>query len=233
MSTRAVFFDWYNTLARYDPPAESVQVAACESYGITVDPQMVRAGIAEADCYFYQENALSRVDKRPANEQVELYTRYEDIILKKAGANVPQGMALPVWMKVRDMARGSRFVLFDDVLPALSELRSRSIITGLISNLQQDMAPLLTEAGLITMLDYIVGPKEAGVEKPDPRIFQYALSQARVDPVEALHVGDQCDIDIAGARAAGLTPVLLDRYGIHPNPDSLCISSLTQVMSLL
>jgi hypothetical protein len=123
MTTRAVFIDWFNTLARYDPPSELMHKAACHSYGIEVDPQLLRIGIAEADHYYYEENGRSQVDKRLPNEQVELYTKYEDIILTRAGARVPQGMALPIWMKVRDMSRGAAFVLFDDVMEGLAQIK--------------------------------------------------------------------------------------------------------------
>ena len=208
MTTKAVFIDWFNTLARHDPPSELLQMAACRTYGIEVDPQLVRAGIAEADRYFYEENVRSRVDKRLPNEQVEFYTRYEDIILKRAGVGIPQGMALPIWMKVRDMSRGSNFVLFEDVAEALAQLKKRSIVTALISNLPQDMKPMLTQLGLITALDYVVSPKEAGAEKPDPRIFQYALALAKVEPSGRRTLATST-MWIVGARNAGIMPILL------------------------
>ncbi|MEW6034540.1 MAG: HAD-IA family hydrolase [Chloroflexota bacterium] len=233
MATKAVFFDWYNTLACYDPPNETLHLAVCHSYGIDLDPQLVRAGIAEADRYFYEENSHSRVDKRPPSEQVELFTHYEDIVLKKAGAAVPKGMALPIWMKVRDMARGSTFVLFDDVLPTLKLLRGRSVLTGLVSNLPQDMTPLLTSLGLLTALDYVVSPKEAGVEKPDPGIFRHALTLAKVEPAEAIHVGDQYFVDVVGARGAGIRPLLLDRHDISPDADCPRIRTLGEVVAYL
>ncbi len=233
MTTKAVFLDWYNTLARYDPPTESVHEAACRSYGIEVDRQMLLAGIAEADHYFYQENVRSRVDKRLPNEQVELYTRYEDIVLKRAGAGVPQGMALPIWMKVRELSRGSAFVLFDDVLPALEQLRKRSLIVGLISNITQDIKPVLAQLGLINLIDIVVGPKEAGAEKPELKIFAYALAQARVEPAEAVHVGDQCHVDVAGARNAGMQPILLDRFHVHADVDCIRIRTLLELAAVL
>ena len=233
MTTKAVFTDWLNTLARHDPPSELLQMAACRTYGIEVDPQLVRAGIAEADRYFYEENVRSRVDKRLPNEQVEFYTRYEDIVLKRAGVGIPQGMALPIWMKVRDMSRGSSFVVFEDVAETLAQLKKRSIVTALVSNLPHDMKPLLTQLGLITALDYVVSPKEAGAEKPDPRIFQYALALAKVEPSEAVHVGDQYHVDIVGARNAGITPILLDRFDIHPEADCIRIRSLLELVAVL
>ncbi|MDO8472792.1 MAG: HAD family hydrolase [Dehalococcoidia bacterium] len=233
MKTKAVFLDWYNTLAHHDPPSELLHGAACRSYGIEADPSLLRAGIAVADRYFYEENVRSRVDKRLPNEQVELYTRYEDIVLKTAGVAIPQGMGLPIWMKVREMARGSTFVLFEDVPVALEQLRKRSFIIVLISNLPQDMKPMLKQLGLLGLIDQVVGPGDAGAEKPDPRIFQYALAKAQVDHSEAVHVGDQYHVDVVGARAAGIEPILIDRFDIHPEADCRRIKTLAELPAIL
>ena len=58
--------------------------------------------------------------------------------------------------------------------------------------------------------------REVGVEKPDPRIFRLALARAGVGRPQAAYVGDLYSIDVLGARAAGLRPVLLDPGGCWP-----------------
>jgi putative hydrolase of the HAD superfamily len=50
-------------------------------------------------------------------------------------------------------------------------------------------------------------------EKPDAAIFHTALEQAGAAPHETVHVGDSRHADVEGARACGITPVLLDRRG--------------------
>ncbi len=50
------------------------------------------------------------------------------------------------------------------------------------------------------------------MEKPDPGIFQHALSRCRHAPARALHVGDLYAIDVVGARRAGLHAVLVDPH---------------------
>ena len=51
----------------------------------------------------------------------------------------------------------------------------------------------------------------AGARKPDPAIFTPALEIAGCGPEEALHVGDTFEEDAAGARAAGIRSLLIDR----------------------
>ncbi|MBI2958505.1 MAG: HAD-IA family hydrolase [Chloroflexi bacterium] len=233
MTTKAVFIDWYNTLARYDPPSESLHGAACRSYGIDVDMQLLRAGIAEADRFYFEENIRSRVDKRLPNEQVELFTKYEDIVLKRAGVAVPQGMALPIWMKMRDMSKGSAFVLYEDAAPALDELKKRSLLVILISNVTHDMGLVLRDLGLAGKVDHVVLPQQAGAEKPDPKIFQFAMDLAKVEAPEVVHVGDQYHVDVVGARSAGIQPILLDRFGVYLEADCVRITSLSQLASVI
>ena len=63
-------------------------------------------------------------------------------------------------------------------------------------------------------LDFIVTPADAGADKPDPAIFRFALKKAGVGAEEAIFIGDQYKIDIVGAIAAGIKPVLIDRYNV-------------------
>ena len=55
--------------------------------------------------------------------------------------------------------------------------------------------------------------EEVGSWKPDPAIFYRALELGNASPAEAVFVGDSPDHDIAGARAAGLTTIWMNRRG--------------------
>ena len=54
-------------------------------------------------------------------------------------------------------------------------------------------------------------PPEAGAAKPDPAIYRTALGKIRCESEEALFVGDSLETDVAGAEAAGMRALLLDR----------------------
>jgi FMN phosphatase YigB (HAD superfamily) len=82
-----------------------------------------------------------------------------------------------------------------------------------ISNSNGSIRSILSSLGLVEHLDFVLDSHEVGVEKPDPKIFQLALSRAGVAPTEAAYVGDLYSIDVRGARAAGMRAVLLDPGG--------------------
>jgi len=97
-----------------------------------------------------------------------------------------------------------------------------------VSNWDCSLRRVLEQAGLDGYLDGVVSSAEAGARKPDPAIFDPALKLAGVGPDEALHVGDTADEDVAGARAAGIRALLIDRTNGKGD-----ISSLEQIVEHL
>jgi putative hydrolase of the HAD superfamily len=65
----------------------------------------------------------------------------------------------------------------------------------------------------------VVDSKVVGVEKPDPKIFSFALDLLDVAPERCIYVGDTVHFDVNGARAAGLWPVHIDPYDLCPDRD--------------
>jgi len=229
---KAVFFDLYNTLVGYDPPREEIQAGVLKDFGIEVSPQALLRPIMSADEFIYQEHARFPLSKRPKEETMALYTQYHGIILREAGLDASQELIAGILKKW--MHFDLKMVLFDDVIPALTHLRERGLILGLISNVDRDIAPLYQELGLSAWLQVVVTSQEVGFNKPQPEIFREALKQAGVKPSEAIYVGDQHQIDVVGANGAGMRGILLDRGGFFEEiADCPRISSLTQLAEYL
>jgi len=123
--------------------------------------------------------------------------------------------------------------LEEDTPETLRALRDDGFRLAVVSNADGRVASFLDRAGLGPYLDFIVDSAVVGVEKPDPRIFEIALERAGVGPSEAVHVGDIYGVDVAGARAAGLEGILLDRTGNAPDADCRRLSALTELPALL
>jgi putative hydrolase of the HAD superfamily len=82
------------------------------------------------------------------------------------------------------------------------------------------------------MFETVVDSSLVGVEKPDPQIFRIALERMGLGPEHAVFCGDLPAVDVEGARAAGLRPVLLDRHDLYPE---ICprVRSLTELPAML
>ena len=105
----------------------------------------------------------------------------------------------------------------DGAAAAIAELRSSGIRVGAVSNSEGQLQRILERAGLGSAFDVVLDSALEGVRKPDPEIFWRACQRIGARPADALYAGDIPEVDIGGARAAGLQAVLIDPYDAHPN----------------
>jgi putative hydrolase of the HAD superfamily len=129
---------------------------------------------------------------------------------------------------VPEAAAGLRAVFADQVwtrvVPGAAELlralRSAGLQVALVSNADgrlvrnlRDLALCQVGQGRGVEVEVILDSAVVGLEKPDPRFFARALAELRVEPHEAVHVGDTVHADVVGAIAAGVTPLHFVPYG--------------------
>lgn len=212
---KAVIFDWFNTLAHYEPSREEVHSRALRDFGIIVEPDRLILPFQKADNFFFDEIYKLPLRNRASEEQTKLYTRYEEIVLTELGVQFDSKLLLDIFKRGNQLfSKVSDFALFEDVLPELQALDKRNSIIGLLTNLSRDMESLCRKLDMEEYIDFIVTPSEAGADKPDPAIFRLALHKAGVNTEEVVYIGDQYKIDILGARGVGMNAVLIDRYNI-------------------
>jgi putative hydrolase of the HAD superfamily len=225
---KAVFFDFYNTLVDYDPPREVTHSKLLGELGIEISPQALLRPIMVADDFLYQEHSRLSLGKRSKEEIAALYGRYHGMILKEAGLEAsPELIAtlLKRWMAIE-----LKLVLFDDVAPALDNLKKLGLTLGLISNVDRDISASYDGLGLGKWLKLKITSQDVGFNKPSPQIFQAALKQAKVEPAEAIYVGDQYQIDVVGANGVGMRGILIDRHDFFGDiSDSIRIRSLAEI----
>ncbi len=121
----------------------------------------------------------------------------------------------------------------DEVVPALARLRAAGPRLVVVSNANGTLRAALARIGLAPHVDDVIDSHEVGVEKPDPRIFEMALELARCTPERAAHVGDLYQVDVVGARRAGVRGLLLDAGGLYPDVDCPRVASLTALADLV
>ena len=123
---------------------------------------------------------------------------------------------------------------FDDVAPAFALLTAAGLRLAVLTNGSEHQQTKKLRA---TGLAHVVGPVftagALGLRKPDPRAFLTACERLGVAPGSVVYVGDEFEVDVLGARAAGLAAVLLDRSGTAPAEESVVIRSLAELPSLL
>lgn len=105
--------------------------------------------------------------------------------------------------------------LYPDSLPALQRITARWPLASL-TNGNAD----LQRIGIHTHFAHHICARDSGVAKPDPRIFLAAAELLGVAPDQILHVGDDPEMDVVGARDAGLRTAWINRDG-QPWPAKL------------
>lgn len=102
----------------------------------------------------------------------------------------------------------------------LRELNRRQVPIGVVSNASGQIAEILQRSGIcqvgegaLAQVRCIVDSHLVGVAKPDPSIFDHALVHfPGIDRSRIAYVGDSVTMDVGGATAAGLVPILVDPY---------------------
>jgi putative hydrolase of the HAD superfamily len=192
--TRCVLLDALGTLVELEPPW--VHLAA--ELGVEPDERLERA--FRAEMRFYREHSD---EGRDSSSLAALRRRCASVLADELGRSV----------SVEEMMSAIRFRAFPDAPPALDELRAEGLRLVCVSNWDYALPDVLERVGLRDRLDGVVTSAAAGARKPDPRIFAAALEVAGCSAGDALHVGDTPAEDIDGARAAGISALLIDRDG--------------------
>jgi putative hydrolase of the HAD superfamily len=111
---------------------------------------------------------------------------------------------------LRDYRSGfpSACQLFPDAVETLSSLRAAGFKLGLITNGSVRMqSRKLACLSLAPAFDTVLISDVEGVSKPDPEIFRRALERLGTRPEHAVFVGDHPDVDVSGARTAGMKAI--------------------------
>lgn len=124
---------------------------------------------------------------------------------------------------------------------ALRALAAAGVPIGVVSNASGQVEAALRRSGVCQVGDgpgasvrIVVDSHVVGVAKPDPAIFEPALVHFAGTPRDRIaYVGDSITMDVAGARAAGLHPILLDPYGDHPEADFDRVASLAELLAFV
>lgn len=122
--------------------------------------------------------------------------------------------------------------LDEGVFDVFQELKNRGYLLGAVSNSEDGrVEDLLRSVKLLPFLDVYLDSFLVGFTKPDVRIFLKAVEKLGVLPHEAAFVGDTYTQDIAGARNAGLNPILFDPLNLHQRADVVKIRSLKELIN--
>jgi HAD superfamily hydrolase (TIGR01509 family) len=196
---RAVLFDAGGTLIHVD--GERV----CAAAGVGFEGAAFRRAEAAA-----VEAVRALVLERPESRDAERLPLYFGTMLEALGLADPSARRAAIGRIAAEHGRANLWSQPAHGAGAtLGALRRRGYRVAVVSNADGRVRGLLEAAGLAAHLEFVVDSAEVGVEKPDVRIFHAATGRLGLAPAACAYVGDIYEIDVAGAAAAGLYPILI------------------------
>ena len=213
---RAILLDALGTLLELERPAPRL-VRELATRGVAVTEEEAHEGVA-AEIAYYRAHHDEAGDRAGL---ADLRARCTEV-LRAALPDHARGVE-----DLQDVLLAAlRFRPFPEVPETLRGLRNDGARLVVVSNWDVSLHDALAATGLAPLVDGAVSSAEVGAAKPDPAIFAAALRVAGVAPEDAVHVGDSLELDVAGARAAGIEPVLVLRDGTTPPEGTRTITSL-------
>jgi putative hydrolase of the HAD superfamily len=225
---RALLLDALGTLVALEPPVEPLRRELRARCGVAVSAEEAATAL-RAEIAFYRAHHDEASDR----------ARLADLRRRAAGAlrdalppQVATGLAAGPLTDA--LLAALRFRPYPEVPDVLRAARERGVRLVVVSNWDVSLHDVLAETGLAPLLDGVLTSAEVGSGKPAPAIFARALALAGVAADEALHVGDSVEHDVAGARAAGIEPLLVVRDGAPPAAAGVrAIPTLRPLLGLL
>jgi putative hydrolase of the HAD superfamily len=208
---RTIFFDAAGTLLE---PAERVgetYARFARRSGVIVDPSALdrgfRAAFSSAPPLAFPPGAADRHARERA--------WWRRVVFEAFTSTAPATPSLPfdqVFAAVFEhFARPDAWRVFADVQPTLKQLHTRGLRLAVVSNFDTRLHGLLEGLGLAGSFHSVVLSSECGSAKPDARIFAAALRATGATPQATLHVGDSEELDVRGAKSAGVAALRIDR----------------------
>ena len=229
---QAVLFDLYGTLVdiltdEWDLSTYRTLSKFLSYFEIYYNPEELAAKYQEKTA----EKMMAYQQEGPFGE-IDVFQVFEEILAE--GWRKQPERSLVVWLArlFRSLTR-RRFRLFEDAQPVLEEL-SGDYLLGIVSDAQWVFSePEIRMLDLNKYFDTIVLSSRYFVRKPDPQIYAHALRAMRIEPSQALYVGNDPEADVAGPQAIGMPVILVDRENSMQHAPVPRIRDLREIPDLI
>lgn len=223
---RGVFFDAGNTILF---PDYDIYRRIVAELGGDASYDDVVAAEAHARAAF--DDAVSRA---PGKNVHGFWPVFYEPFYEKLGLSAK---AIPVAIAntkaANDIDPGIWRVPVDGFKGVMDSLDERGIVTGIISNSDGRLDRRMHKIGIRDRFSFLIDSHDIAISKPDARIFEEALKHAPLPPDEVIYVGDYYEVDVVGARGAGMHAALFDPYGAYGDVDCAKMERFEDVLGVV
>jgi HAD superfamily hydrolase (TIGR01549 family) len=234
---RTIFFDAGYTLLYPFPSIPEVCQRICQDVGLHIQVEQVKGRMEDTaeDFYFRQ----LRVDRNTWANEDAITAFWIDYYMNLLYPFVDEHNGGSIYRLAHsiheEFTKHSSWNIYPDVLPTLETLHAHGYSLGIISDWGMALGPIIRQHQLTRYFSCLLISAAAGHAKPSPTLFELALQRTNAVPDFSIHIGDSYIHDVLGARAMGITPIMLDRNYKYSGKklDCLCAHSLYDLLHLL
>lgn len=220
---QALLLDAGDTLIFFDGEAVSEQLRA---HGVSVSGQRISEALRPAKRNY---QARLTAGQGHADGWLSLMT---DVLVLAGVEHATAERIVPHLRRAQDDFNFWRRVP-EGTRPALERAREGGIRLAVISNSEGKLEELFERVGLSGLFEAVVDSHFEGVSKPDPELFRRAIERLALAPERCIYAGDIPEVDVLGARRAGLHGVLVDAAGHHAGESWPTVATVVELVDAL
>jgi putative hydrolase of the HAD superfamily len=200
-----VLLDVGETLLRPDPSWRDIYAGVFTRCGIQASLDQFERAFREAWAEWEHEGPFEATEEASFRRLMEL----DRLIFDRLGyPDLPESFFRDLEAAFHER---SAWYVFPDVVPALDVMQAAGLRLAVVSNWGWGAPELLSLLDLARHFEVLSISARVGYQKPHPAIFDHALDLLGVSGAEAIHVGDDPEADLVGARRAGIEALLIVR----------------------
>ncbi|WP_317129218.1 YjjG family noncanonical pyrimidine nucleotidase [Formosa sediminum] len=123
--------------------------------------------------------------------------------------------------------------LFEDTITVLNYLQTKYDLHIITNGFQDVQHSKLISSNINHYFKTVTNSEQAGVKKPHPNIFNFALNQANAEVETSIMIGDNLEADILGAKNVGLKAIYFNQIPLTSHPNITQISKLIELKTYL
>ena len=123
--------------------------------------------------------------------------------------------------------------LFEGTFEILEHLKPNYQLHIITNGFEEAQQRKMENANIAAYFSTVTNSEMAGVKKPNPIIFDYALTKANAKPEESIMIGDSLEADVQGALNVGLDAILYNYHKVNPEPHIKQVDHLLDIKQYL
>lgn len=225
-----IFFDLDRTLWDFEKSAEEAFEQIFETYNLA--SSNIPSGKAFHDAYTVHNNHLWDMYRKGEIKKEVLRGLRFSLTLNDFGIDdVELGEKIgDEYIRISPLIV-NLFPYAIEILEYLAPNYKLHIITNGFAEVQ---TVKLRESKMRKYFDHIITSEEAGVKKPNPRIFKFAFDKSGALPENSIMIGDDYEVDIIGAADVKMKQIFFDPYNLQPDVEcSYRVKNLKEIEGVL